>query len=191
MRICWRRCSWHLMRVDRALRRGGSAADRCWRKLVFPLAARHQSAWTGARASAPPMLCLDHAALGVRDLGRSVAWYGAVLGMRPFRADDPQFSGDIAMVKSGDAALALLLLPPGETPLKGSREQRGHAAMRVDWDAFVAFRSALPELLEQQRQVHPAQSLWIEEMDYGVQKSLFFLDPDGNELEITTWVRSE
>jgi hypothetical protein len=41
-------------------------------------------------------------------------------------------------------------------------------------------------LLETHR-VHEAQSLAVEEADYGLQRSLFFSDPDNNILELTTW----
>merc|ERR1712194_968902 len=97
---------------------------------------------------------------------------------------------NLAMVRNGKAFFALLRLPEGERPLQGSRSQKGHVAMRVSNDEFSAFKAKLPDLLKS-NQVNSEQSLEIEEDDYGIQQSLFFEDPDGNELEVTTWVQGE
>ena len=100
---------------------------------------------------------------------------------------EPTFVGaDLAFLRQGGAYLALLALPPGESPLVGSRAQRGHFAMRVDGRTFWALHSALPRLLECHR-ARPEQSVDIMCDDFSVQLSLFFYDPDGNEVEITTW----
>jgi len=110
-----------------------------------------------------------------------------VLGMETFRGDDPEFADDdLAMVRNGRSFVALLRLPNGESPLVGSRSQRGHFAFRVSNEEFAKFRRELPKMLEKHR-AHPDQSLEIEYQNYGVQQSLFFQDPDGNELEVTTW----
>lgn len=130
---------------------------------------------------------LDHAAVGVRNLKVTQDWLAAVLGMVPFRSDDPNFAGEaLAMVRNGAVKIALLQLPEGETPLQGSRSQKGHVALRVPTQEFERFRYGLPALLQEHR-VHPQQSVQVEEDNYGVQRSLFFHDPDGNELEVTTW----
>lgn len=135
----------------------------------------------------PPILCLDHAAVGVRDLSRSVLWYQNVLGFVQVLAHDPNFTGEIAMMGfPGNAMLALLRLPADEGPLAGSRSQRGHFALRTTPVGFSAWRERLPQLLQAHR-IHEGQSLWIQEDDYGRQQSLFFFDPDENEIEVTTW----
>merc|ERR1719464_2061880 len=90
------------------------------------------------------------------------------------------------MVHNGAAFIALLRLPEGEAPLVGSRSQKGHVAFRVSNKEFQALRERLPTLLKE-HQVYADQSVDIIEEDYGVQQSLFFFDPDGNELEVTTW----
>lgn len=147
--------------------------------------ARHK-----AESLAPPrLLGLDHAAVGVRDLVQSLKWYHGVLGMEHVLADDPMFNGDIAMAGVRGAPLvALLRLPENESPLAGSREQRGHFALRISNEDFTKLRGQLPTMLRTHR-AHDRQSLWIEEQDYGRQLSLFFEDPDGNEVEVTTWLR--
>eukprot|EP00933_Yihiella_yeosuensis_P043383 TRINITY_DN3815_c0_g2_i1.p1 TRINITY_DN3815_c0_g2~~TRINITY_DN3815_c0_g2_i1.p1 ORF type:complete len:199 (-),score=22.80 TRINITY_DN3815_c0_g2_i1:154-711(-) len=138
----------------------------------------------------PEILGLDHAAIGVKDLQKSLLWYKSVLGMDHVLADDPMFNGDIAMAGvSGIPLLALLKLPEDEEVLQGSREQRAHFALRTSPEAFALWREQLPELLRAHR-IHEKQSLSIQEDDYGRQRSLFFQDPDTNEIEVTAWFRS-
>merc|ERR1711879_504833 len=130
---------------------------------------------------------VDHVAISVRDLSVSRKWLAAVVGMETFRGDDPNFADDdLAMVRRGQAFVALLKLPQGESPLRGSRSQKGHFALRVANEEFADFRLRLPKLLETHR-VSEEQSVEVQFEDYGVQRSLFFHDPDGNELEVTTW----
>ena len=75
---------------------------------------------------------LDHATLPVRDLQCTQEWLRGVLGMVPFRADDPHFaSEDLRMVRNGPAVVALLRLPEGEAPLQGSRSQKGHVSVHM------------------------------------------------------------
>ena len=95
--------------------------------------------------------------------------------------DDPQFNGDIAMIGNGEAQVALLKLPETVTPLSGSREQKGHTAFKVSVESFWEYHTALPRLLQSHR-VHSGQSIDFEEADYGRQLSLFFYDPDANEV---------
>merc|ERR1711974_390994 len=113
----------------------------------------------------------DHAALGVRDLQVSRRWLQNVLGMRPFRADDPHFADeDLAMMRNGAACLALLRLPAEEGVLQGSRSQKGHVAFRVSNDEFEVFRGSLPSTLARHRE-HEGQRVDVEEQNYGVQRS--------------------
>eukprot|EP00930_Biecheleria_cincta_P001466 TRINITY_DN102603_c0_g1_i1.p2 TRINITY_DN102603_c0_g1~~TRINITY_DN102603_c0_g1_i1.p2 ORF type:complete len:174 (-),score=24.10 TRINITY_DN102603_c0_g1_i1:398-919(-) len=164
---------WHFLRLSRFRIHTGTSGQRC----------------VCSRQSPPKhgIVGLDHAAVGVRNLSRSLSWYKSVLGMDHVLAENPNFNGDIAMAGvNGNPLLALLLLPEGEEPLLGSRSQRGHFALRTDPATFLQWCQRLPELLKEHR-LHENQSLWIQEDDYGIQKSIFFEDPDGNEIEITAW----
>ncbi|CAK9105053.1 Probable methionine-R-sulfoxide reductase B [Durusdinium trenchii] len=158
-------------------------------RIAGKIASGHPHAmWPAAmrsyRTEVPHILGLDHAAVGVKDLERSMRWYKAVLGLQHLFADDPMFNGPIAMLGREDQPLlALLRLPEHEHPLRGSREQRGHFALRTRAADFDAWRRQLPELLQLHR-AHEDQSLWLEEQDYGRQRSLFFQDPDTNEIEV-------
>ena len=130
----------------------------------------------------------DHVAVGVSDLSVAKAWYANVLGMTDdFMADEPTFVGDdLAFVRSGNAALALLRIQSGSTTLRGSRAQKGHFALRVSGETFWDMHRLLPSRLRTY-QVHPSQSTAILCDDFAVQLSMFFYDPDGNEVEIATW----
>jgi len=130
---------------------------------------------------------IDHCAFGVRDLEVSKKWYAKVLSMDHLFADDPNFNGEIAMVGNGAVKLALLELPTDQNPLPGSRYQRGHVAFEVSNEEFWAFKDVLSKLLVENRACENQRTDIIEE-DYGIQKSLFFFDPDDNELEVTTWI---
>ncbi|CAL1146561.1 unnamed protein product [Cladocopium goreaui] len=153
------------------------------------LRAAQRLASRSSRLPVPCLLGLDHAAIGVKDLKRSLAWYHGVLGLRHMFVDDPMFNGPIAMVGVNDIPLlALLRLPDNEQPLVGSREQRGHFALRTKPEDFETWRESLPDLLRLHR-AHDLQSLWLEEQDYGRQRSLFFQDPDTNEIEVAAWFR--
>uniref|UniRef100_A0A7S1F9W4 VOC domain-containing protein n=1 Tax=Noctiluca scintillans TaxID=2966 RepID=A0A7S1F9W4_NOCSC len=136
----------------------------------------------------PVVLGLDHAGVGVRCLTQSLEWYRGVLGMTHVLAEDPAFNDGILMVGvAGVPLVALLELPEAEAPLTGSRSQRGHFAVRVSEDEFAAFRQNLPKLLRLHAGTEAAP--WIQEDDFGRQRSLFFFDPDGNEVEVTTWLQ--
>ena len=51
---------------------------------------------------------------------------------------------------------------------------------------FWTLHAEMPALLARHR-AHPRQSTATLCDDFAVQLSMFFFDPDGNEVEITTW----
>jgi catechol 2,3-dioxygenase-like lactoylglutathione lyase family enzyme len=121
---------------------------------------------------------IDHVALTVRDAERSVTWYTEVLGLeRRFAEEWGNFP---AVVGIGTTSLALF-------PVKGNnlspRPPPGsnavcfrHLAFRVDRKNFQRAREAL-----RTRGIEP------EFQDHGIAYSIYFLDPDGHQLEITTY----
>eukprot|EP01062_Namystynia_karyoxenos_P066900 TRINITY_DN60820_c0_g1_i1.p1 TRINITY_DN60820_c0_g1~~TRINITY_DN60820_c0_g1_i1.p1 ORF type:complete len:281 (+),score=101.03 TRINITY_DN60820_c0_g1_i1:83-844(+) len=190
----WLRGEWGVRQVDVAYAPPAvqSYCRETWKRCIAPLVGPQPEGELSATPSPPDgplrVQLIDHVAIGVRSQRDSLLWYRGVLGMEQFLAKHPHFDNQyVVMIRGGGAVLALLQLPDGEQPLNGSREQRGHAAVRVSPAEFQRFRRLLPELLEKHR-LHPEQSAAIQEQDYGLQLSLFFYDPDGNELEVTTWV---
>jgi len=119
---------------------------------------------------------LDHVAITVRDVGRSVKWYQDVLGLRRAHAD--QWGGIPSFVVAGDTGLALF-------PAKGAGSQApsGPGARRVDHIAFRASR----ENFDRARTELGAKGVTFTFQDHGISHSIYFRDPDGHKLEITTY----
>ena len=124
---------------------------------------------------------LNHAVLYVRDAARAAAFYTEVLGMEVvadvdgravfLRAADTENHHDLGLFSLGADA-------PG--PQRG-RVGLYHLAWQVDTiDDLVAMREALTE-----------RGALVGESDHGVSKSLYAVDPDGNELEVMWKVPSE
>ena len=119
---------------------------------------------------------IDHVALAVTDVLRSVAWYQDVLGLE--RLYEDAWGDHPAVLSVGGTAIALFpvggphpLPPPGRDVLA-----MRHLAFRADRESFEAARR---ELI--------ARGLEVEHQDHGISHSIYFRDPDGHELEITTY----
>jgi catechol 2,3-dioxygenase-like lactoylglutathione lyase family enzyme len=119
---------------------------------------------------------IDHVALTVRDVPRSVAWYRDVLGLE--RRYEDVWGDHPAVVGAGTTALALFptrVPAPGPPPGREVLSVR-HIAFRVDRAAFARARSHLE-----------ACGIVPTFEDHGAAHSLYFADPDGHQLEITTY----
>lgn len=122
---------------------------------------------------------IDHVALAVRDVRRSAEWYQQVLGLRRLYEDA---WGDLpAVVGIGGTAIALFPVQ-GDAP-KG-RPGRDTLAMR-----HLAFRVDAPNFAKA-RQALEGRGIAVEFQDHGIAQSIYFHDPDGHELEITTYERA-
>ena len=116
---------------------------------------------------------LGHVVLKVRNQERAEAFYGGVLGL-PIVARLDQFSitffslgnhHDFAVMAIGDDAEA----PPDHSP------GLLHVAFKIG-DNMDELRAAKADLESAGVEVKP--------IDHGVTQSLYFHDPDGNELEV-------
>src|SRR5688572_1291448 len=119
---------------------------------------------------------VDHVALVVRDVERSIRWYGDVLGLERLHAD---VWGDIpAFIGAGTTALALFPVRDGDAQPPPGRNAITmlHLAFRTD---AAGFRAAKEELT--QRGI-----AWTFQ-NHTVSHSIYFEDPDGHQLEITTY----
>lgn len=118
---------------------------------------------------------LDHFGIEVRDLAKSEAFYTGLLGLRVSRRLGDQIIFDLA-----DSPLALFErrdLPP---PDLGRIEQplgKGHHAFRVSTVDFEQARATFAA----------AKVPYRGPVDWGDHDCLYFLDPDGNLLELIAY----
>ena len=115
-------------------------------------------------------------ALSVRDVERSADWYVDVLGFE--RRYQGMWDGVPVFVGRGKTALALF--PQGSSHLNPPqpRESAGmlHLAMRADRKNFAAAQRDLT-----------SRGIPFHFQDHEISHSVYFRDPDGIELEITTY----
>lgn len=119
---------------------------------------------------------IDHVALTVRDVPRSVAWYRDVLGLE--RRYEEVWGDFPAVLGAGTTTVALFparVPEPGPPPGHEVLAVR-HVAFRVDQATFEGARAHLEAL-----GIAPTFQ------DHTAAHSLYFTDPDGHQLEITTY----
>ena len=121
---------------------------------------------------------IDHVALAVRDVAAAARWYQEVLGLERRYAE---VWGDFpTVVCAGITCLALFPvgtdspLPP---PPRGTLAMR-HVAFRVDRENFARAQATLR-----------ARGIAYTAEDHAAALSVYFADPDGHRLEITTYER--
>ena len=119
---------------------------------------------------------LDHIAITVADMERSIRWYEDVLGLS--NPHPGVWDGVPTMMFSGKSGLALFPARDGATrpdSLRGLIAAQ-HIAFRVDHANFEAAQNHLKKL-----------DIAFEFQDHGISHSIYFHDPDGHQLELTTY----
>jgi len=115
---------------------------------------------------------IDHVALSVRDVDKAAQWYIDVLGFK--RLYDGMWDGVPIFIGKGTTALALF-------PAKSNQPANGdirmlHLAMRANGRNFIAAQEELKQ-----------RGIKFEFQDHEISHSIYFRDPDGHNLEITTY----
>ena len=123
-----------------------------------------------------PVTRLNHAVLYVRDVERSVAFYGSTLGFRQVMG----FPGAAFLQANGsnnDHDLGLFQIGPEAGPSGAGRTTVGlyHLAWEVD---------TLDELEQTMKRLVDADAL-VGATDHGTTKALYAHDPDGIEFEVS------
>lgn len=119
---------------------------------------------------------IDHVAITVRDVERSVLWYSDVLGLT--RMHEDVWGNFPAIVGVGGTSLALFPVrsadpagPPGPDTICAR-----HIAFRTDRENF-----------ERAQQVLAARGIEFTFQDHQIAHSVYIHDPDGHQIEITTY----
>jgi catechol 2,3-dioxygenase-like lactoylglutathione lyase family enzyme len=123
---------------------------------------------------------IDHIALAVRDVEHAARWYIDVLGFE--RQHEGMWNGIPVFIGLGATAIALF---PTEsaTPKPANHAWNVtmlHFALRTDRANFLAARCELR-----------TRGIKFHSDDHGIARSIYFRDPDGHEIEITTYELDE
>jgi catechol 2,3-dioxygenase-like lactoylglutathione lyase family enzyme len=119
---------------------------------------------------------IDHVAINVSDLQRSIEWYRDVLGLE--RRFQDAWGEVPTMMCVGETCVALFVSTGPDQgavaqPATGSLH---HIAFRVDRDNFEAARQRFGDL-----------GIELRSADHGIAQSVYVADPDGHRIEITTY----
>ena len=119
---------------------------------------------------------LGHIVFYVKDLESSLGFYEQILGWD--RIPSGTFPFNAAALSSGRTHHELLLIEVGDAPKRpiGKRIGFYHAAFKIG-DTIDELKSAYKDLLKYGVDI-------IGTSDHTVSKSIYLLDPDGNEIEL-------
>jgi catechol 2,3-dioxygenase-like lactoylglutathione lyase family enzyme len=119
---------------------------------------------------------IDHVALSVRDVERAAKWYIEVLGFE--RLYEGMWNGVPTFIGKGDTALALFPVKSNAASAASSRE-----GIRM---LHLAFRADRKNFLDAQHELK-RRGIKFEFQDHEISHSIYFRDPDGHQLEITSY----
>ena len=114
---------------------------------------------------------IDHVAIAVRDVERSIQWYIDLLGFK--RLHEGTWDGVPAFIGKGHTALAIF---PTRHPGPAHTSEILHLAFRADRKNFLAAQKELK-----------LRGIEFDFEDHEIAHSIYFRDPDGYKLEITTY----
>ena len=124
---------------------------------------------------------IDHVAMSVRDVERSAQWYIDVLGFE--RRFSEMWDGVPIFVGKGTTAIALFPVGSNERPTASAKEASAHEGVRMHHLALRANRKNFLAAQEELKQ----RGIQFEFQDHEISHSIYFSDPDGHKLEITTY----
>jgi catechol 2,3-dioxygenase-like lactoylglutathione lyase family enzyme len=122
---------------------------------------------------------IDHVALAVADVESAAEWFIDVLGFE--RLYPGMWGGVPVFIGKGTTALALFPRQSRGIPRSSLQSQRNevdmlHLAMRADRQNFLAAQEDLKN-----------RGIDFEFQDHEISHSIYFRNPDGHRIEITTY----
>jgi catechol 2,3-dioxygenase-like lactoylglutathione lyase family enzyme len=117
---------------------------------------------------------IDHVAMGVRDIECSAKWYIDVLGFE--RLHEGMWNGVPTFIGKGNTGIALFPAHQEWKPSDRREIRMLHLAFRADRENFLAAQRELEK-----------RGIKFEFQDHEISHSIYFRDPDGHQLEITTY----
>jgi catechol 2,3-dioxygenase-like lactoylglutathione lyase family enzyme len=119
---------------------------------------------------------IDHVALSVRNVERAAQWYIDVLGFE--RLYEGMWDGVPVFIGKGTTALALFPVRGNERSTPGAQTEIRmlHLALRASRRNFIAAQEELK-----------GRGIKFDFQDHEISHSIYFCDPDGHQLEITTY----
>jgi catechol 2,3-dioxygenase-like lactoylglutathione lyase family enzyme len=116
---------------------------------------------------------LDHVAIAAKDVARSMEWYRDVLGLE--RRHEAAWGDMPVMMCSGNTCVAIFPLTDDQ-PASTKEPRVLHIAFRSDRKTF-----------DQAQKDLKARGITFDFQDHDIAHSIYFRDPDGYKLEITTY----
>ena len=112
--------------------------------------------------------------MSVSDVERAAQWYIDVLGFE--KKFEGMWDGVPVFIGKGTTALALFPVRDGSKSGAPAEIRMLHLAMRANRKSFLAAQAELKE-----------RGIKFEFQDHEISHSIYFRDPDGHRLEITTY----
>ena len=116
---------------------------------------------------------IDHVGLAVRDVQKSVEWYQELFGLK--RLYEDVWGNFPGVVGIGDTSIAFFPTNDPDIELPAGLPIH-HLALRVDQENFNAAQETLRQ-----------KGIEFEFQDHVVVHSVYFYDPDGHLIELTTY----
>src|SRR5438105_2484466 len=129
---------------------------------------------------------IDHIAMSVHDIERSAQWYIDILGFE--HRHKGVWDGVPTFIGKGKTALALFPAKSNTTSTSLAAVASAKAAPARDEIRMLhlAFRADRKNFLAAQEELK-RHGIKFEFEDHEISRSIYFCDPDGHKLEITTY----
>jgi catechol 2,3-dioxygenase-like lactoylglutathione lyase family enzyme len=135
-------------------------------------------------STAPDITGIDHVELYVSDMEEATAWYERVLGFTPEEAFSHWWETNVGSLVLSVAGTTKLALFERSEATRGDGVSPNQIAFQTDAEGFLAFLDRLASLELTDRHGDPVTPEDV--VDHELSFSIYFTDPDGNRLELTT-----